>query len=207
MPPAVSSTLNRVHWDHIFEDLEGQLAAEWEAERAVLDGESERLRIAKLDLRTRLRTLQLRERVVTLRLSDGARRSVQLRAVGADWLATQSRESASTLIVPLASVTSIETDHGSLLDALEDTAMPPDSLRERMTLGFVLRDLGRRRISLRIALRDGETLHGTVDRAAADHLDLAVHDAGEARRAAAVRAFRMVPFDAIIWLQPGSAVI
>jgi len=196
-----------VHWDHIFEDLEGQLAAEWEAERAVLDGESERLRISRLDLRTRLRKLQVRERAVILRLSDGARRSVRLRAVGADWLATQSAESAATLIVPLAAVTSMETDHGSLLEALEDSTMPPDTLRERMTLGFVLRDLGRRRISLRIALRDGEILHGTIDRAGVDHLDLAVHDAGEARRAAAVRAFRMVPFDALVWLQPGSAVM
>ena len=196
-----------MHWDHIFEDLEGQLAAEWEAERAVLDGESERLRISRLDLRTRLRKLQVRERAVILRLSDGARRSVRLRAVGADWLATQSAESAATLIVPLAAVTSMETDHGSLLEALEDSTMPPDTLRERMTLGFVLRDLGRRRISLRIALRDGEILHGTIDRAGVDHLDLAVHDAGEARRAAAVRAFRMVPFDALVWLQPGSAVM
>lgn len=196
-----------MHWDHIFEDLEGQLAAEWEAERAVLDAESERLRIAKLELRTRLRRLQLRERVIWLRLSDGARRSVQLRAVGADWIAAQAADSVSTLIVPLTAVTSIETDHGSLLDALEDSAAAADSLRERMTLGFVLRDLGRRRIPLRVALRDGETLHGTVDRAGADHLDLAVHDVGEPRRAAAVRAFRIVPFGALVWLQPGSAII
>lgn len=207
MPPALSSTLRHVHWDHIFEDLEGQLAAEWEAERAVLDGEAERLRIAKIDLRSRLRKLQQREHVITLRLSDGERRPVRLRAVGVDWIATQGADSASTLIVPLAAVTSIETDHGSLLDALEDSALPADSLRERMTLGFVLRDLGRRRIPLRVALCDGETLHGTVDRAGVDHLDLAVHDAGEARRAAAVRAFRIVPFDALIWMQPGTAVV
>ena len=205
MPFSLSSTLDRVHWDHIFEDLEGQLAAEWEAERAVLDAESERLRIAKLSLRTRLRRLQARDRSIRLTLSDGTRRSVRLRSVGADWIAVQSVDSLATLIIPLTSLMGIEMDHGALLDALEDSIAEADSLRERMSLGFVLRDLGRRRISLRIALRDGEVLHGTIDRAGADHLDLAVHDAGEPRRAAAVRSFRIVPCDALVWLQPGGS--
>ena len=206
-PTALSPTLSRVHWDRVFEDLESQLAAEWEAERAVLDAESERLRIAKLTLRTRLRMLGQRECTLSLRLlTDGARRNVRLRAVGADWIATQGADPSSTLIIPLSAITSLETDHGALLGTLEDSA-PSDTLRDRMTLGFLLRDLARRRISLRLALRDGETLHGTIDRAGADHLDLAVHDSGQSRRVAAVRAFRMVPFDALVWLHPGGAVI
>ncbi|KDA06649.1 hypothetical protein DC31_09825 [Microbacterium sp. CH12i] len=196
-----------MHWDRVFEDLEGQLAAEWEAERAVLDAESERLRIAKLSLRTRLRVLEQRDSIVVLRLSDGERRAVTLRAIGADWIATESTDANGTLIVPLTAVTSLETDHGSLLATLDYATLLPDTLRERMTLGFLFRDLARRRLALRVALRDGEILHGTVDRAGADHLDLAVHDAGDARRAAAVRAFRMVPFDALVWAHPRDAVI
>lgn len=204
---AASPTLYRVHWDRVFEDLEGQLAAEWEAERAVLDAESERLRISKLGLRTRLRMLEHLDAALALRLADGVRRSVRLCGVGADWVATQSADSVAALIVPITAVTSIETDHGSLLDTLEESSLAPDPLRERMTLGFLLRDLARRRIPLRIALRDGEELHGTVDRAGTDHFDLAVHDAGDSRRATAVRAFRIVPFDALIWLHPGGSVI
>ncbi|WP_300266910.1 hypothetical protein [Microbacterium sp.] len=203
----VCPTLDRVHWENIFEDLEGQLAAEWEAERAVLDAESERLRIAKLTFRTRLQRLQRADRDVTLRLADGTRRAVRLRAVGADWIAAHVIEAATTVIAPMTAVTSLETDHGALLEALDDAPVAPDSLRERMTLGFMLRDFGRRRIPLRLALSDGETLHGTVDRAGADHLDLAVHDAGTARRAANVRAFRMLPFDALIWVQPDGAAL
>jgi len=196
---ALSPTLDRVQWDRLFEDLEGQLAAEWEAERAVLDAESERLRIAKMVLRTRLRRLEQDATSVGVRLADGARRSVRIRAVGTDWIAAQSADGGGgALIVPLAAVTGLEAAHGALLATLEDAPLPVDELRERMTLGFLVRDLARRRTPLHISLRDGETLHGTVDRAGADHLDLAVHDAGQARRADAVRAFRIVPFDAIV---------
>ncbi|MGM7666264.1 hypothetical protein [Microbacterium sp. A93] len=196
-----------MHWDRLFEDLEGQLAAEWEAERAVLDAESERLRIARLSLRTRLRVLELRGAPLMLRLVDGERRSVLLQAVGADWIAVQLQDAPTAMIVPLAALTSVETHHGALLETLEDSPLPSDGLRDRMTLGFLLRDLARRRIPLHIALRDGETLHGTIDRAGSDHLDLAVHDAGEARRAAAVRTFRIVPFDALVWARTDSTAI
>lgn len=203
----LSSTLSRVQWDHLFEDLEGQLAAEWEAERAVLDAESERLRISKLSLRVRLRVLEIQAAPLTLRLLDGARHLVHLRAVGADWIAAQAQDIKTALIVPLTALASIETDHGALLDTLEDTPPPEDGLRDRMTLGFLLRDLARRRIPVNLALRDGETLHGTIDRAGSDHLDLAVHERSEARRAGAVRGFRIVPLDALVWLRTDSAVL
>lgn len=204
---APSSTLDRVHWDRLFEDLEGQLAAEWEAERAVLDAESERLRIAKLALRTRLRRLEHDAALIGLHLADGTRLPVRIHAVGSDWIAAQRVEAGGALIVPLAAISSVETAHGALLSTLEDAAPPPDALRERMTLGFLLRDLARRRTPLHLALRDGEKLHGTVDRAGADHLDLALHDTGQSRRAHAVRAFRLIPFDAIVFARVDGTVI
>ena len=76
-----------------------------------------------------------------------------------------------------------------------------------MTLGYLLRDLARRRTPMRLGLCDGEALHGTIDRAGADHFDLAVHDSGQPRRAASVRAFRIVPFTALAWLQPDNPTI
>ncbi|MCE7480372.1 hypothetical protein LZG07_00260 [Microbacterium profundi] len=196
-----------MHWDRLFEDLEGQLAAEWEAERAVLDAESERLRIARLGLRTRLRRFEHDAVLVGLRLVDGERRSVRLRVIGADWIAAQPPERGGALIVPLSAITGVESTHGALLATLEDVELPADELRGRMTLGFLLRDLARRRTPLHVALRDGERLHGTVDRAGADHLDLAVHDAGQARSADAVRAFRIVPFDALVSARMDGAVL
>lgn len=193
-----------MHWDRLFEDLEGQLAGEWEAERAALSAEAERLRIAKLTLRTRLRMLHQTDAPLTLYVAGGERCSGHLRAVGADWLAVQTVDAPRALVVPLHAVSSIETHHGAILETLAEGAVAPDGIRDRMTLGFLLRDFARRRMALRVALADGETVHGTIDRAGEDHLDLAVHDAGDARHAHAVRSFRLVPFTAVRWLRTSS---
>ncbi|MDF2507868.1 MAG: hypothetical protein K0Q52_1727 [Microbacterium sp.] len=193
-----------MHWDRLFEDLEGQLASDWEAERAVLDAESERLRIARLDLRVRLRTMCSAGTDVTLDLVNGRRLPVTLQALGADWLAVASRDTggasrttgagASALLIPLNAVAGIATDHGTILASLDDSACDAHPLRERMTLGFVLRDLARRRVPVHVSLHTGDDAHGTIDRAAADHLDLALHDPGQARLAGAVQGFRIIPF-------------
>jgi hypothetical protein len=197
-----------VHWDRLFEDLEGQLASDWEAERAVLDAESERLRIARLELRARLRALCSAGTDATIDLVSGRRLPVTLQALGADWLAVASRDTggtrlatgaaASALLLPLHAVAGITTDHGMVLASLDDSASDVHPLRERMTLGFVLRDLARRRIPVHISMQVGDDAHGTIDRAAADHLDLALHDPGQARLAGAVHGFRIIPFSALV---------
>ncbi|MFS6528838.1 hypothetical protein V8Z69_03545 [Microbacterium aurugineum] len=193
-----------MHWDRLFEDLEGQLASEWEAERAVLDAESERLRIARLDLRARLRVLCSSDTDALIDLVNGQRLPVTVRTLGADWLAVESRGTGdavrapvSALLVPLHAIAGISTDHGMILASLEEAPVTEHALRERMTLGFVLRDLARRRVPVHLTTRVGE-VHGTIDRAAADHLDLAVHDPGQARLAGAVQGFRIVPFSALV---------
>ncbi|MFF5626098.1 hypothetical protein [Microbacterium sp. LWH10-1.2] len=192
-----------MHWDRLFDDLEGQLAAEWEAERATLDAESERLRISRLDLRSRLRLLCAEGTAVTLDLPGIGRCGLLLRSLGADWTAATvtaadgASAAATVRIVPLHAIRGLATDHGSLLGSLDDSAGQERSMRERMTLGFILRDLARRRVPVHLTTIDGERLHGTVDRAGSDHLDLAVHDRGTARRASAVHGFRIVPFTAL----------
>jgi hypothetical protein len=67
-----------------------------------------------------------------------------------------------------------------------------------MTFGFVLRGLARRRVPVHVSTRQGDDLHGTIDRAAADHLDLAAHDPGQARFEGAVNGFRIIPFSSLI---------
>lgn len=199
-----SPTLSPVHWDRLFEELEGQLAAEWESERAALDAESERLRISRLELRSRLRMLCAAGATATVDLAGRERLLGVLRSLGADWIAADAvrdddeRVRRTTVVIPLHAVHGIRVDHGHLLSSLEpaqDDAMPP--LRERMTLGFLLRDLARRRVPVRIRIADGDDLHGTIDRAGADHLDLAEHDSGQPRVRSAVRGFCVVPFVAI----------
>jgi hypothetical protein len=192
-----------VNWDRLFEDLEGQLASEWEAERAALDAESERLRIAQLTLRERLARMCNGRTPIVLELDGGERHRLALRTVGPDWVAAESAPSGGgtarpMVLVPLRAVRGVATDHGTVLSSLDDAVAAPSPLHERMTLGFVLRDLARRRVPLHLRTRNGEDVHGTIDRAGADHLDLAVHDAGAARLAGAVREFRIVPFDALL---------
>ncbi len=209
--PDLSPTLGRVHWDRLFEDLEGQLASEWEAERAALDAESERLRISRLDLRSRLRVLCAREASATIDLAGTGRFRARLQSLGADWVAALGAPdeggaaSRAVRLLPLHAIHGIAVDHGALLGSLDDTGDEPPSLRERMTLGFVLRDLARRRVAVRLTSVDGDDLHGTIDRAGADHLDIALHDPGDARLADAVRGFRIIPFAAIASVQPSVA--
>lgn len=207
MAPMRSPTVVRVHWDRLFEDLEGQLAAEWESERAVLDAESERLRISRLDMRSRLRVLCAASALATVDLPGGARMRVRLQALGADWVAAAILDAAespprrSTCILPFHAVHGLSVDHGLLLTSLDGDEAAAPILRERMSLGFILRDLARRRVPVNILGIDGRDLHGTIDRAGADHLDLALHDAGAARTAAAVRGFQMIPFHAVASVQ------
>nr|WP_236571163.1 hypothetical protein [Microbacterium hydrocarbonoxydans] len=199
----------RVHWDRMFENLEGQLAAEWESERAALDAESERLRISRLELRTRLRALCAESAATTLDL-PGHRIRARLQSLGADWLAavvTDGEPSSprAMRIIPLHAIRGMSVDHGLLLASLDEGDATLPTLRERMTLGFLLRDFARRRVPVRIIVTDGVDLHGTVDRAGADHFDLALHDPGVARMAGAVQSFRVIPFAAVASIQTAGA--
>lgn len=193
-----------MEWDHLFDDLEGQLAAEWESERAALDAESERLRISKLTLHDRLRSMTAGENRVLLELTGGEHWDAVLRVMGADWVGVSSSGDPRLRLVPLSAVTTIGSDHGVLLSSLSP-AHGEAGLRERMTFGFVLRDVARRRTPVTIGRADADPVQGTIDRAGADHLDLAVHDVGEPRRTRAVRGFRSIPFAALAWVRLESA--
>ncbi|MFC5432098.1 hypothetical protein [Microbacterium suwonense] len=193
-----------MEWDHLFEDLEGQLAAEWDAERAALDAESERLRIAKLTMRDRLLIMAAGSARLSLELSNGERWDCRMRVIGADWIGVCAHSDPRLRVVPLSAVAAIAVDHGTLLGSLEQTVAPAadgNTLRERMTLGFVLRDLARRRTTVTLARHGADPQHGTIDRAGADHLDLALHEAGEPRRARSVRGFQLIPFDTVCWVR------
>jgi hypothetical protein len=69
-------------------------------------------------------------------------------------------------------------------------------------LPFVLRDLCRRRMPVHLTTDDGR-MHGTLDRVARDHVDLALHEPGSARRDSEVRGYRIVPLERIILVDFG----
>jgi len=197
-----------VRWDRFFDDLEDQLASEWEAERAALDTEAERLRLSRVQLVERLTLLASREStpaVASFDFADGTTLRAQVTGVGADWAALVPAEGPSgAVIAPLQALVSIGMPHADLLR----TARPAparSALADRLTFGFVLRDLVRRRAGVAVHLVTGRALAGTIDRAGADHLDLALHEPGTPRRADAVTGYRVVPFSSIAWIRADAA--
>ena len=186
-------------------DLEDQLASEWEAEQAALDSEAERLRLSRVPLRDRLRMLAHAETSCSFELVDGSAHTARIGAVGVDWIALDPADGGRRgLIVPLAALTSVAVAPSALVRSARPV-LAPSAIAERMTFGFVLRDLVRRRAAVALQLVGGRSLTGTIDRAGTDHLDLALHDAGAPRRLDEVKGHRMVPFSAIAWVRPDGA--
>ena len=198
-----------MRWDRFFDDLEDQLASEWEAERAALDTEAERLRLSRVQLSERLSLLSARDAaapaVASFDLADGATVRASVTGVGADWVALALAEGrGGAVVVPFSSISAIGMPHADLLRTARP-APPRSPLADRLTFGFVLRDLVRRRAGVAVHLVSGRVLTGTIDRAGADHLDLALHEPGAPRRTDAVAGYRLVPFSAVAWIRADEA--
>ena len=132
-------------------------------------------------------------------VSDGTVLSAEVTGVGADWVALDGGRSGG-LVVPFASIGTIGMPHADMLRSARPAAAR-SALAERMNFGFVMRDLVRRRVAVAVHLTRGRTLSGTIDRAGADHLDIALHEPGTPRRAGEVTGHRIVPFAAVAWIR------
>ncbi|WES66145.1 hypothetical protein P0L94_08715 [Microbacter sp. GSS18] len=189
-----------MRWERFFDDLEDQLASEREAERAALDTEAERLRLARMPLRERLLALSdrdARDRPPVFEFTDGEKVTADVVGVGADWAAFRPRHGRRGVVVArLAAIATIGVDEADLLRSARPQA-PATRLGERITFGFALRDLVRRRSAVTVHLATGRMLSGTLDRGGADHLDIALHEPGAARRTSAVTGHCIVGFGAV----------
>lgn len=203
----VSDSVSGMRWEDLFTDLEGQLESEFSSEEADLRAEEERLRLARLGVRDRLLAVhtagpELTDRVLRVNLRDGTRLAVTPSTFGRDWFVAdlhgESRRERPC-IVPLEAIATVSFTPAQVYASLD--APPPDDKRQtlaaRLGLGFLLRDLCRRRVPVQLQLI-GLTVAGTLDRVGRDHCDLAVHDAGGVRRESAITEFRMVRFGEIL---------
>lgn len=182
-----------MRWEALFADLEGQAeelaAAELRAEVA----DRTRREHGLLHLADRLRAAEGHPLAVSVwgagvvhgRLVDA----------GSDWLLLEET-GLRDVLVPAAAVLGVA--------GLGARAQLPGSEGEvgrRLDLRWALRALARDRAGVSVVLRDGSTLTGTLDRVGADHVDVAEHAPGEARRAAAVRQVRVVPLGGLALLR------
>ncbi|MFS0867904.1 hypothetical protein AB3M83_11310 [Microbacterium sp. 179-B 1A2 NHS] len=195
-----------MRWDRFFEDLEDQLDSEEEAERAALDTEAERLRFARLTLTERMTAVSRDPAVeAVVDLVDGSVVTGPAVAVGPDWVAIDGgSRSRGAVLVPFAAIEAVGMPHADLLRSARGAA--PGPLQERMTLGFVLRDLVRRRVPVTVRSTGGRDFSGTIDRAASDHLDIALHDCGVPRRSDLVTGHRLLPLLAVVSVRLESPV-
>lgn len=192
-----------MRWDRFFEDIEDQLESEWEAERAALESEAERLRVSRMTLHERLSALVPAAGAEPVRaafeLADASVLTAPLTGVGADWaLASPWSSRSGAALIPFSAIHAVGMPHAELLRTARGSTS--SAVSQRATFGFAVRDVVRRRTGVTVHTLGGRELSGTIDRAGADHLDLALHDRGVARRSAAVHGYRLVPFASIAWI-------
>lgn len=196
-----------MRWDNLFDDLESQLEQELGAEDNDLRAEEERLRLGRLSIMDRLVSLleageRPADRTVRLVLVNGTMLSMRARTFGRDWVSGDVIDGSvqrSQCILPIAAIASIVLSREQVLWSLEDPGVNPSGpgLSRRLGLAFMLRDLCRRRRGVELTLGDG-ILTGTIDRVGRDHVDVAVHEPGSARRENQVSQYRIVPFSQLL---------
>ena len=194
-----------MRWDLLFDDLESQLDQEQRDEERALALEEERLRLGRLVLRDRLAAMAAaagEDPSATIRVELRGGRMLELRPLsfGRDWMSaalhTAGRRQGQC-IVPLAAIAALLPTPAQLERSLLPAAEPATRLAERIGLAFVLRDLCRRRMPVHLTTEDGR-VHGTLDRVARDHVDLALHEPGVARRDREVRGYRIIPLERVL---------
>ena len=181
-----------MRWDELFADLEAAVEAE---DRAGFDAEvADLARTERALLSTADRLRAHTGALLRFHLVDGELAG-RVHDVGRDWVALAVGRGSA--LVPLAAVVGVD----GLTRAAQAPPEPGGPPPFRPGLATALRVLARDRAYVRVTLRGGGVLGGTVDRAGADHLDLALHPADEPRRAAAVTGVRCVPFSALVVLR------
>ena len=182
-----------MRWDALFADLEARAAALSAGERDAEIADRTRSEVGRLRMVDRLRPALGAQ--IRLTCGDGLTLTGQLSRVHPEWLLL-AEDGGREAVVALAAVTSIAGL--AALSAAPDTMPIVDS---RIGLALALRGIARDRSPARLHLTDGTVLNGTLDRAAADFIDVAVHPVGEARRRSAVSQQLLVAIDAVVALR------
>ncbi|MCP2031724.1 hypothetical protein L1277_001822 [Okibacterium sp. HSC-33S16] len=201
-----------MRWDSLFDDLESQLEHELHSDENDLRAEEYRHRLGRLSLRERIATFSSQERNkrerVALELVTGETIVVVPQTFGRDWLSADlvtAGEQAGAVLVLMDAVAAVLVPKPMVTRSLEvpEVADNEPRLTDRIGIAFALRDLCRRRafVSVHCVSAVSAVHSGTIDRVGRDHFDLAVHEAGVARRERNVAHERLVPFSQLAYLR------
>lgn len=188
-----------MRWEALFADLEAEFESGQAAELAAEVADRTRREVARVRLLDRLRASK--DAPITAYLPAGLTATGTLSSVGPDWFLLREAVdgvAGREILVVLAAVQSL----GGLGGRSVSTA--PTALAARLDLRYALRGLARARVPVRLLLRDGSAVSGTLDGVGSDYLDLAEHEPGQPRRPAAVRGVRTVPLAALAAVRTGS---
>jgi hypothetical protein len=175
-----------MRWEALFEDLDGQWAAEERRERDAEIADrtrAERARIALAERYAASRGDRIALWVVTGTTLEG-----RLVDLGADWVLLRDA-AGRELLVATAAVVGVT--------GLSRRSDPAVTAR-RFTLGYALRALSRDRAPVVLTDTSGGRVTGTVDAVGLDWCEVGEHPIDEPRRSAAVRGRRTVPTAAIV---------
>lgn len=179
-----------MRWDALFEDLEAEFAAEGRLQLDSETAERTRADAGAVELADRLRgSLSLH---VSIHLQSGSAVAGTLSHAGSELLVVN--ESQHQVLVPYFAI--------GWCSGLGRQALVEQSLvRRKLGLASALRALARDRADLTVTLAGGSTgemaLHGVIDRAGKDFVDLALTRPGEPRRTGNVLEVVTIPFSAL----------
>ena len=175
-----------MRWQGLFDDLDGQWAAE---ERRDRDAEvadrtrAERARVALVERCAASRGAALGLWTVTGDVIEGT-----LVDLGADWLLLRDGANREVLVAGTA-VTSVTG-----LSRHSDPALTS----RRFAVGYALRALARDRAAVVVTDRSGARVSGTIDAVGQDWFDLGEHPVDEPRRPAALTGRRTIATGALV---------
>jgi hypothetical protein len=176
-----------MRWAALFDDLQAHSEAIEAGARSAEISDQARTEAASLRLADRLRASPGRTR---LQLRGGLHLSGSLRHVGSDWLLLSEEAGGEAVVLWPAMCTAV----GVGRHTVSSTDGP---VAARLGVRSALRGIARDRSGVRIALIDGSTVAGTIDRVGADFLEVAVHAVGELRRRADVREIQVIALGAV----------
>lgn len=192
-----------MRWEHLFDDLEGQLAAEEARELTAEVADRTRRERALLGLHERL-AAAVEGAPIDLRVAGVGTVAGVVTGVGPDWVLLDAGAEQPTTRSARASETTARLDRPVLVtySAVRSLtglvgAEQTGAVAKGFGLGAALRAVSRDRAVVDVVDVDGAVLTGTIDAVGQDLVHVAEHAADLPRRAQNVLRTRAMPFWAL----------